>query len=359
MSTQLEATRLELMKLIDEAADPSALDAVRVSALGKKGRVTALMQGLKEVAPEARKDAGQALNRLKDEIEAALSKRKETLGASALDAKLKSETLDLTLPARPAQLGRLHPISQTIEELVQIFGAMGFSVAEGPDVDDDFHNFTALNFGPDHPARQMHDTFYLPPRPDGMPMVLRTHTSTVQIRTMMKVKPPIRIIVPGRTFRSDSDATHSPMFHQVEGLVIDEATHMGHLKGCLIDFCRAFFQLDDLPVRFRPSYFPFTEPSVEVDIGCSRKGGELKLGAGGDWLEILGCGMVHPNVLRNCGVDPERYQGFAFGMGIDRIAMLKYGIPDLRPFFDADLRWLKNYGFVPLDPPSLAGGLSR
>ncbi len=359
MSTQLDATRHELMKLIDEAADLSALDAVRVSALGKKGRVTALMQGLKDVAPEARKEAGQALNRLKDEIETALAKRKDTLGASALDARLKSETLDLTLPARPAQLGRLHPISQTIEELVQIFGAMGFSVAEGPDVDDDFHNFTALNFGPDHPARQMHDTFYLPPRPDGMPMVLRTHTSTVQIRTMMKVKPPIRIIVPGRTFRSDSDATHSPMFHQVEGLVIDEATHMGHLKGCLIDFCRAFFQLDDLPVRFRPSYFPFTEPSVEVDIGCSRKGGELKLGAGGDWLEILGCGMVHPNVLKNCGVDPDRYQGFAFGMGIDRIAMLKYGIPDLRPFFDADLRWLKNYGFVPLDPPSLAGGLSR
>jgi phenylalanyl-tRNA synthetase alpha chain len=359
MSTQLEAARTELMKLIDEAADLSALDAVRVSALGKKGRVTALMQGLKDVTPEARKEAGQALNRLKDEIEAALATRKEILGASALDARLKSETIDLTLPARPAQLGRLHPISQTIEELVQIFGAMGFSVAEGPDVDDDFHNFTALNFGPDHPARQMHDTFYLPPRPDGMPMVLRTHTSTVQIRTMMKVKPPIRIIVPGRTFRSDSDATHSPMFHQVEGLVIDEVTHMGHMKGCLVDFCRAFFQLDDLPVRFRPSYFPFTEPSVEVDIGCSRKGGELKLGAGGDWLEILGCGMVHPNVLKNCGVDPERYQGFAFGMGIDRIAMLKYGIPDLRPFFDADLRWLKNYGFVPLDPPSLAGGLSR
>ncbi len=359
MSTQLEATRAELMKLIDEAADLSSLDAVRVSALGKKGRVTALMQGLKDVAPEARKEAGQALNRLKDEIEAALAKRKENLGSAALDAKLKAETLDLTLPARPAQLGRLHPISQTIEELVQIFGAMGFSVAEGPDIDDDFHNFTALNFGPDHPARQMHDTFYLPPRPDGMPMVLRTHTSTVQIRTMMKVKPPIRIIVPGRTFRSDSDATHSPMFHQVEGLVIDEVTHMGHMKGCLVDFCRAFFQLDDLPVRFRPSYFPFTEPSVEVDIGCSRKGGELKLGAGGDWLEILGCGMVHPNVLKNCGVDPERYQGFAFGMGIDRIAMLKYGIPDLRPFFDADLRWLKNYGFVPLDPPSLAGGLSR
>ncbi|MSP48856.1 MAG: phenylalanine--tRNA ligase subunit alpha [Alphaproteobacteria bacterium] len=359
MLDQLEATRGELMKLVDAAADLPALEAVRVAALGKKGRVTQLMQGLKDIAPEARRDAGQALNRLKDEIEAALAKRKDGLGEAALDARLKTETLDLTLPTRPGGLGRIHPISQTIEELVQIFGAMGFSVAEGPDIDDDFHNFTALNFGPDHPARQMHDTFYLPPRPDGMPVVLRTHTSTVQIRTMMKAKPPFRIIVPGRTFRSDSDATHSPMFHQVEGLVIDETTHMGHLKGCLIDFCRAFFQLDDLPVRFRPSYFPFTEPSVEVDIGCSRKGGELKLGAGGDWLEILGCGMVHPNVLKNCGVDPTRYQGFAFGMGIDRIAMLKYGIPDLRPFFDADLRWLRHYGFVPLDPPSLAGGLSR
>jgi phenylalanyl-tRNA synthetase alpha chain len=359
MLDQLETTRSELMKLVDGAADLPALEAVRVATLGKKGRVTQLMQGLKDVAPESRRDVGQALNRLKDEVEAALAKRKESLGEAALDARLKTETVDLTLPVRPGGFGRLHPISQTIEELVQIFGAMGFSVAEGPDIDDDFHNFGALNFGPDHPARQMHDTFYLPPKPDGMPMVLRTHTSTVQIRTMMKEKPPIRIIVPGRTFRSDSDATHSPMFHQVEGLVIDETTHMGHLKGCLIDFLRAFFQVDDLPVRFRPSYFPFTEPSVEVDIGCSRKGGELKLGAGGDWLEILGCGMVHPNVISNCGLDPTRYQGFAFGMGIDRIAMLKYGIPDLRPFFDADLRWLKHYGFVPLDPPSLAGGLSR
>jgi phenylalanyl-tRNA synthetase alpha chain len=359
MLDQLETTRSELMKLVDGAADLPALEAVRVATLGKKGRVTQLMQGLKDVAPESRRDVGQALNRLKDEVEAALAKRKESLGEAALDARLKTETVDLTLPVRPGGFGRLHPISQTIEELVQIFGAMGFSVAEGPDIDDDFHNFGALNFGPDHPARQMHDTFYLPPKPDGMPMVLRTHTSTVQIRTMMKEKPPIRIIVPGRTFRSDSDATHSPMFHQVEGLVIDETTHMGHLKGCLIDFLRAFFQVDDLPVRFRPSYFPFTEPSVEVDIGCSRRGGELKLGAGGDWLEILGCGMVHPNVISNCGLDPTRYQGFAFGMGIDRIAMLKYGIPDLRPFFDADLRWLKHYGFVPLDPPSLAGGLSR
>ena len=359
MRDRLEATRSELLTLVEGAADLGALDEVRVAALGKKGRVTQLMAGLKDVAPEARREAGQALNSLKDEVEAAVAKRKEALSSAALDARLASETVDVTLPIRPQGLGRLHPISQTMEELVQIFGAMGFSVAEGPDIDDDFHNFTALNIAPDHPARQMHDTFYLPPKPDGTPMVLRTHTSTVQIRTMTKVKPPIRIIVPGRTFRCDSDATHSPMFHQVEGLVIDEATHMGHMKGCLVDFCRAFFQLDDLPVRFRPSYFPFTEPSVEVDIGCSRKGGELKLGSGGDWLEILGCGMVHPKVLENCGIDSTRYQGFAFGMGIDRIAMLKYGIPDLRAFFDADLRWLRNYGFVPLDPPSLAGGLSR
>ena len=359
MLDQLEATRDEILKLVDQAADLAALDAARVAALGKKGRVTQLMQGLKDIAPEARREAGQALNRLKDEVEVALARRKERLGEAALDARLKSETVDLTLPARPGGFGKLHPIGQTIDELIQIFGAMGFVVAEGPDIDDDFHNFAALNFPPDHPARQMHDTFYLPPKPDGMPMVLRTHTSTVQIRTMMKAKPPIRIIVPGRTFRSDSDATHSPMFHQVEGLVIDETTHLGHLKGCLIDFCRAFFQVEDLPVRFRPSYLPFTEPSIEVDIGCSRKAGELKLGAGGDWLEILGCGMVHPNVIRNCGLDPAKYQGFAFGMGIDRIAMLKYGIPDLRPFFDADLRWLKHYGFVPIDPPSLAGGLSR
>jgi phenylalanyl-tRNA synthetase alpha chain len=359
MLDQLEATRDEILKLVDQAADLAALDAARVTALGKKGRVTQLMQGLKDIAPEARREAGQALNRLKDEVEVALSKRKERLGEAALDSRLKTETLDLTLPARPGGFGRLHPISQTIEELVQIFGAMGFVVAEGPDIDDDFHNFGALNFGEDHPARQMHDTFYLNEKADGSRMLLRTHTSPVQIRTMLTSKPPIRIIVPGRTFRCDSDATHSPMFHQVEGLVVDEATHLGHLKGCLIDFCRAFFQVDDLPVRFRPSYFPFTEPSVEVDIGCSRKGGELKLGAGGDWLEILGCGMVHPNVIRNCGLDPSRYQGFAFGMGIDRIAMLKYGIPDLRPFFDADLRWLRHYGFVPLDTPSLAGGLSR
>jgi phenylalanyl-tRNA synthetase alpha chain len=252
--------------------------------------------------------------------------------------------------------GRIHPISQTIDEIIAIFGEMGFVVAEGPHIETDFHNFTALNIPPEHPARQEHDTFYLPERPDGSRLLLRTQTSPVQIRTMLAQQPPIRIIVPGRTFRADHDATHSPMFHQVEGLVIDRTTHMGHLKGCLIEFCRAFFGIDDVPVRFRPSYFPFTEPSAEVDIGCSRKGGELKIGPGGDWLEILGSGMVHPKVLQNCGVDPAEYQGFAFGMGIERVAMLKYGIPDLRTMYDSDLRWLRHYGFLPLDIPSPVRG---
>ena len=262
----------------------------------------------------------------------------------------------MTLPVPFGGTGHIHPISQTIDEIVAIFGEMGFVVAEGPHIEEDFYNFTALNIPPEHPARQEHDTFYLPERPDGTRLVLRTHTSPVQIRTMLAQKPPIRIIVPGRTFRCDHDATHSPMFHQVEGLVIDRTTHMGHLKGCLIEFCRAFFGVDDLPVRFRPSYFPFTEPSAEVDIGCSRAGGELKIGAGGDWLEILGSGMVHPQVLKNCGIDPAEYQGFAFGMGIERVAMLKYGIPDLRTFYDSDLRWLRHYGFLPLDIPSLVRG---
>jgi phenylalanyl-tRNA synthetase alpha chain len=270
---------------------------------------------------------------------------------------LAEERIDVSLPARPTEIGRLHPIGQTIDELVAIFGEMGFSVAEGPHIETDFHNFTALNIPPDHPARQEHDTFYLPKDETGERKVLRTHTSPVQIRSMMSGEPPFRIIVPGRTFRADHDATHSPMFHQVEGLVIDRATHMGHLKGTLTAFCRAFFGVDDLPLRFRPSFFPFTEPSAEVDIGCSRVGEQLKIGAGSDWLEILGCGMVHPKVLANCGIDPEIYQGYAFGMGIERIAMLKYGIPDLRPFYDTDLRWLRHYGFLPLEQPSMVRGL--
>jgi len=328
-----------------------------VRALGKKGAVTQRMKSLGGLDPEARKEAGQALNQVKEAIAAAIEARKLDLEEQELEARLAEERIDVTLPARPAQVGRIHPISQTVDEMVAIFGEMGFSVAEGPHIEDDFHNFTALNIPPEHPARQEHDTFYLPGGPDGERKVLRTHTSPVQIRTMQTTEPPIRIVVPGRTFRADSDATHSPMFHQVEGLVVDETTHMGHLKGTLVEFCRAIFGVEDLPVRFRPSYFPFTEPSAEVDIGCSRDGGQLKIGAGADWLEILGCGMVDPAVFGFVHYDPEKWTGFAFGMGIERIAMLKYGMPDLRPFYDSDLRWLRHYGFMPLEAPSLVRGL--
>ena len=353
----LAEVQSELIAQVAAAGDLAALEGVRVAALGRKGRITGLMKTLGGLEPEARKPAGQALNAAKEAVAAAIEARKLELQDADLDQRLEAERVDVTLPARPAEVGRIHPISQTVEEIVAIFGEMGFSVAEGPHIEDDFHNFAALNIPPEHPARQEQDTFYLPERADGTRMLLRTHTSPVQIRHMQAQKPPIRIIVPGRTFRADYDATHSPMFHQVEGLVVDETTHMGHLKGTLIEFCRAFFMVDDLPVRFRPSYFPFTEPSAEVDIGCSRQGGELKIGAGDDWLEILGSGMVHPKVLENCGIDSTRYQGYAFGMGIERVAMLKYGIPDLRTFFDSDLRWLRHYGFVPLEAPSLVRGL--
>jgi phenylalanyl-tRNA synthetase alpha chain len=350
------ARRDEFLKRIAGAQSPAALEQVRVALLGRSGAVTLLMRGLREVPAERRRETGAALNALRDEIAAALGAAAERLGRAALADRLAGERADVTLPVAGGDGGRIHPISQTIDEIVAIFGEMGFAVAEGPHIEDDFHNFTALNIPPEHPARQEHDTFYLPERADGSRLLLRTHTSPVQIRTMMRKAPPLRIIVPGRTFRCDHDATHSPMFHQVEGLVIDRTTHMGHLKGCLIEFCRAFFDVEDLPVRFRPSYFPFTEPSAEVDIGCSRAGGELKIGAGGDWLEILGSGMVHPRVLLNCGIDPSEYQGFAFGMGIERVAMLKYGIPDLRTFYDSDLRWLRHYGFLPLDIPSPVRG---
>jgi len=355
----LENLRAQVLADIQQAQSLDALEAVRVASLGKKGNISGLMASLGAMAPEARKEAGARFNVLKDEVAAALAVRKVQLEASALDARLASEKVDVTLPARPERTGRVHPIPQVMEEIITIFAQMGFAVAEGPDIEDDFHNFTALNIPPEHPARQMHDTFYFDERPDGTRHLLRTHTSPVQIRTMITSKPPIRIIAPGRTYRCDSDMTHTPMFHQVEGLVIDEATHMGHLKGCLIEFFRSYFQVDDLPVRFRPSFFPFTEPSAEVDIGCSREGGELKIGKGKGWLEILGCGMVHPNVLRSCNIDPDKYQGFAFGLGVERVAMLKYGIPDLRTFFDADIRWLEHYGFQPNDVPTQAGGLSR
>jgi phenylalanyl-tRNA synthetase alpha chain len=346
----------DTVKAIAAASSPDALEAIRIGVLGRRGSLTLAMRELGGLDPDERRRVGADLNTAKERITAALAEATARLGRAQLEERLAGERADVTLPAGFSGDGRIHPISQTIDEIVAIFGEMGFAVAEGPHIEEDFYNFTALNIPPEHPARQEHDTFYLPERPDGTRLVLRTHTSPVQIRTMLAQQPPIRIIVPGRTFRCDHDATHSPMFHQVEGLVIDRTSHMGHLKGCLIEFCRAFFGLDDLPVRFRPSYFPFTEPSAEVDIGCSRKGGELKIGAGGDWLEILGSGMVHPQVLKNCGIDPAEYQGFAFGMGIERIAMLKYGIPDLRTFYESDLRWLRHYGFLPLDIPSLVRG---
>jgi len=353
----LESLSSEILATIQTADTLEALETVRIESLGKKGRVSLMMRDLGGMEPEARKQAGQDLNVLKDTIASAIDARQTMLADAALAEKLTAQRVDVTLPSRPHMDARLHPLSRTIEEVVAIFAEMGFTVAEGPDIESDYYNFTALNIPEEHPARQEHDTFYLPPDADGKRKVLRTHTSPVQIRTMEASEPPIRIIVPGRTYRSDHDATHSPMFHQCEGLVIGDGIHMGHLKGCLIDFCRTFFGVDDLPVRFRPSYFPFTEPSAEVDIGCSRDGGGLKIGAGDDWLEILGSGMVNPRVLENCGYDPDKYQGFAFGMGIERIAMLKYGIPDLRTFYDSDLRWMRHYGFLPFDAPSIHAGL--
>mgnify|MGYP006116324331 CR=1 FL=1 len=355
----LDTLRNELMAAIGKSADSDELEILRVEALGKKGRVTQLMKELGTMDAEERRSIGQSLNSIKNEITLAIEERKTALANNELETRLLKEKIDVTLPTRPEAVGRIHPISQTIDEVVAILGEMGLQVAEGPDIEDDWHNFTALNIPPDHPARQEHDTFYLPGETKGQRMVLRTHTSPVQIRTMQNSTPPFRIIAPGRTYRCDYDATHSPMFHQVEGLVVDQGTHMGHLKGCLIEFCRAFFGVDNLPVRFRPSYFPFTEPSAEVDIGCTREGGQFRIGHGDDWLEILGCGMVNPQVLENCGIDSARYQGFAFGMGVERLAMLKYGIPDLRTFYETDLRWLKHYGFSALDIPSVVGGLNR
>ena len=354
----LDDLQNELVAAVNAAATLDDLEEIRISTLGRKGRITALMKGMSALAPEERREAGQSLNVVKTVVTDALESRRDALANAELDATLARDRVDITLPARPENEGRLHPISQTIDEIIAIFGEMGFVLAEGPDIEDDFHNFTALNIPPEHPARQMYDTFYLPEQPDGSRKLLRTHTSSVQVRTMQNSTPPLRIIVPGRAFRCDSDMTHTPMFHQVEGLIVDKTVHMGHLKGCLIEFCRAYFETSDVPVRFRPSFFPFTEPSAEVDIGCSRTDGTLKIGGGDDWLEILGCGMVHPKVLDACGIDSSEYQGFAFGMGIERIAMLKYGMPDLRTFFDADMRWLRHYGFAPLEVATLLRGLT-
>src|SRR5262245_34317114 len=350
----------EILSAIAAAADEAALEAVRVGALGKKGSISALLATLGKMAPEERKTRGAEINAVKDKVTEALASRREILKSAALDARLNSETIDVTLPVREsaAEQGRIHPLSQVMDELTAIFADMGFAIAEGPDIETDDYNFTKLNFPEGHPARDMHDTFFFNPKSDGSRLLLRTHTSPVQVRTMLAQKPPIRIIVPGRTYRIDSDATHTPQFHQVEGLVIDKGSHLGHLKWILAEFCKAFFEVDNVNMRFRPSFFPFTEPSLEVDIQCRRDKGEIRFGEGEDWLGILGCGMVHPNVLRNCGIDPDVYQGFAWGMGIDRIAMLKYGIADLRQMFESDVRWLNHYGFKPLEMPTLAGGLS-
>jgi len=351
----------ELLAAISAAKDEAALEAARVGALGKKGSISELLKTLGAMTPDERKQQGPLINGLRDRVSAALAEKREALKRAAIAEQLAADKVDVTLPVREGALerGRIHPLSQVIDEITAIFADMGFSVAEGPDIETDFYNFTALNFPAEHPARDMHDTFFFNPKPSGERMLLRTHTSPVQIRTMETTKPPIRVITPGRTYRCDSDQTHTPMFHQVEGLVIDKGSHLGHLKWILQEFCKAFFEVPTVKMRFRPSFFPFTEPSLEVDIQCDRSGGEIRFGEGNDWLEILGCGMVHPNVLRNCRLDPNEVQGFAWGLGIDRIAMLKYGMPDLRPFFEADLRWLEHYGFRPLDFPTLAGGLSE
>ncbi len=361
MTNDLTTLKNDTEAALGAAADLRAWDAVRVGVLGKSGRLTGLLKELGKVPAEQRRERGAALNRLKDALSQAIEARRATLEAAELDVRLVTERLDVTLPPRPAAPtgpanGLVHPISRTIEEMAAIFGAMDFEIAEGPDIETDWHNFGALNIPAHHPARAEHDTFYLPATdPDVPPRVLRTHTSPVQIRTMLEREPPLRVIVPGRTYRADHDATHSPMFHQCEGLAVGRDITLAHLKGCLIDFLRAFFGIANLPVRFRASYFPFTEPSMEVDIGWNRKSGEL--GAGGDWLEILGSGMVHPRVLANCGLDPRDWQGFAFGMGVERVTMLKHGIPDLRPFYDSDIRWLRHYGFSPLAPVMLHEGL--
>ena len=367
MIAQLET---EITTAITAAEDPQTLDAVRVAALGKSGSISDLLKSLGAMSPEERRVQGPLINGLRDRVQSQIAARKAMLEASELDARLAAERVDLSLPPPPRRRGGVHPTMQVMDEMIAIFAEMGFSLAEGPDIEDDFHNFTALNFPPKHPAREMHDTFFLNPGPDGERKVLRTHTSPIQVRVMQQVneklpdwiangqEPPIRIIGPGRTYRCDSDATHTPMFHQMEGLVIDRAIHMGHLKWTLDTFVSRFFETPEVVTRLRPHHFPFTEPSAELDVRCDRSGGEVKIGQGEDWLEVLGGGMVHPNILRNCGLDPEVWQGFAFGFGIDRLGMLKYGMPDLRDMFAGDVRWLSHYGFSAFSAPNPATGLS-
>ncbi|WP_026359815.1 phenylalanine--tRNA ligase subunit alpha [Sphingomonas sp. PR090111-T3T-6A] len=361
MTTDIDQLQSELLAAVEGAADLAALEAVRVTALGKQGTVTGLLKTLGALSPEERQTTGPRIHSLREAVTEALATRKGALDREALDARLASETLDMSLPIGGLATGSVHPVSQVMEELAEIFADLGFAVATGPEIEDDWHNFTALNIPETHPARAMHDTFYFDEVDgEGRKMLLRTHTSPVQIRTMVGQKPPIRIIAPGRTYRSDSDATHTPMFHQVEGLVIDRGITMGHLKWTLETFVKAFFERDDIVLRLRPSYFPFTEPSMEVDVGYTRDKSGRRIIGGAEpdgWMEILGSGMVHRKVIEACDLDPNEWQGFAFGCGIDRLAMLKYGIDDLRAFFDGDLRWLRHYGFAALDVPTLAQGV--
>jgi phenylalanyl-tRNA synthetase alpha chain len=358
MGSDLDKTSKDWLGRIEAAADLPALEAVRVAALGKQGEVSALLKTLGGMTPDERQAEGPRIHGLREAVTGAIAARKAALEDAGLEARLAGETLDMTLPAAAEPQGSVHPVSQVMDELAEIFADLGFSVATGPEIEDDWHNFTALNIPETHPARAMHDTFYFNRLDkDGRPMLLRTHTSPVQIRAMQSQEPPLYLIAPGRTYRSDSDATHTPMFHQVEGLVIDRSITLGHLKWTLETFLKAFFERDDIVLRLRPSYFPFTEPSAEVDVGFHMEGGRRVLGGGDHWMELLGSGMVHPRVIANCGLDPEIWQGFAFGCGIDRLAMLKYGMDDLRAFFDGDLRWLRHYGFAALDVPTLSGGV--
>jgi phenylalanyl-tRNA synthetase alpha chain len=357
--TDFTTLQSQTLAAIIAAESLDALEAVRIDALGKQGSVSALLKSLGQMTPEERQVKGPVINGLRESVTGAIADKKAALEGAAINERLATERLDMTLPAPELPRGSIHPVSQVMDELAEIFADMGFAVAEGPEIEDDWHNFTALNIPETHPARAMHDTFYFPDQMavDGKKMLLRTHTSPVQIRTMMEQKPPIRIIVPGRVYRSDSDATHTPMFHQIEGLVIDKGIHLGHLKWTLETFLKAFFERDDVVLRLRPSYFPFTEPSAEVDVGYTLVNGKRVIGGSEGWMEVLGSGMVHPRVIANCGLDPDEYQGFAFGTGVDRLAMLKYGMDDLRAFFDGDLRWLKHYGFAALDVPTLSGGV--
>ena len=369
--TDLSQLQTDLAARIAAALDLAALDAVRVEALGKTGTISELLKTLGKLTPDERRVEGPLINGLRDAVATAIAEKKSALEAAELDARLASENIDLSLPPPPERRGRVHPTLQVMDEMIAVFAEMGFALAEGPDIEDDFHNFTALNFPPKHPAREMHDTFWLPEDETGQRKLLRTHTSPVQVRVMQQGQnnklpawiassqtPPIRIIVPGRTYRSDSDATHTPMFHQIEGLVIDRNIHMGHLKWTVDTFISRYFETPVVETRFRPHHFPFTEPSAEMDVKCDRSGGDVRIGQGSDWMEIVGCGMVHPNVLKNCGLDPDEWQGFAFGFGVDRLGTLKYGMPDLRDMFASDVRWLDHYGFSAFQAPNPATGLS-